>query len=205
MMLFSFRLSNALAARFDAHAQHRGGRSELLRTLVTDYLEAQGEPQPPETVQTTQAAPKIPKVRLDEADLERLDEEAAKVGMTRGQWIEALVRRRLHGQRQLNPEDRARLSHINIELRTLRQRAELVLATARRRLNDGDDAELTIQRIAELERGVRRIGQAVRAGFEGSDAYWDANMDDEGAPSRPTPTAAPQDPDAPRPDARSGS
>ncbi len=205
MILVSIRLSQRLLTRLDRLAMDHGGRAKLLHAIVVQYLWTQRRRYPPRAPRPAPAKPsKAPELRLDDQDLVRLDEECAKLGMTRAQWIEALIRRRLHGSRQLNPRDRARLSKLNIQMRILREKAQLALASAQRQVRGGSDAERIIAQMAQLEVAVRQVGQAVRAGFEGSDEYWDANMDVAG-PRRRAPIGERRGPDGPSLDAQNAS
>ncbi len=94
MALFSLRLSDDLAARFDLLAASNGGRSAVLRSLIERVSSAA----PPEAYDTVQRRPKgrhRVEVRLSAAEMAELDRMATARGMGRADWIASLVRQRL--------------------------------------------------------------------------------------------------------------
>ena len=93
MAFFTLRLSDELAARFDAAAETAGGRSAALRALI---LRACGK----DGIGPTTPAPdgrslKRIELRFTEAELARIDAQAAERGLKRADWIAATVRARL--------------------------------------------------------------------------------------------------------------
>lgn len=93
MAFFTLRLSDDLAARFDAAAEAAGGRSAALRALI---LRACGK----DGIETSTPAPdrralKRIELRFTEAELAQIDAQAVARGLRRSDWIAATVRARL--------------------------------------------------------------------------------------------------------------
>jgi len=174
MAFFGVRLSDDFAARFDAFASGRGGRSGLLRRLMEDALRAGG-------ADTAEALPPQPRGRSEKLTLRlkpdeqaALDKVSSEAGMKRTEWALASLRARLLGRPQFNAvqaqallETRQELVRISTNLR------ELV-----RLVRDGDiDPESVASELAKLEafRGeVRGELDSIRSAIDGAAAYWEA-------------------------------
>src|SRR3546814_1757365 len=106
MPVFTFRLDDDIAQRFDAAADSAGGRSALLRRLVMTAVDAEagGTPGP---VRRRERTTRRFEIRLTDAEIAALDAEADALGMKRTDWVTRLVRRRLHSEAPLPLEERA--------------------------------------------------------------------------------------------------
>jgi hypothetical protein len=173
MAFFGLRLSDDLAARFDAMAASHGGRSALLRGLVDQALRRPDDevtvPSPRE-----RATARV-EVRLTATDLKRLDAAADERGLKRTEWIVALLRRRLFGKAPPPRADRLAISQSWREL----NRIGINLNQAVHALNAATmvDSRLDLAREAarvasfntEVQGQLRALGKALA----GDTSYWD--------------------------------
>lgn len=175
MVQIGFRTSDELAAAFDAYAAARGGRTKVLRELITTALrdaDIRVTPQRPlPTVEDGNSVGLL--VRFTREDYARLDVVAGELGMTRAQWVRALVRKRLHARPQPPPWDRTRLKHLDAASRDLAGRIRRTLAwvetfgTPRSDIHD---------KLAGIERSLLQIAEGIRSAFQGDDDYWRAEV-----------------------------
>lgn len=98
--MFSVRVSDELAARFDAAAATAGGRSALLRTLI--LRAAEGAPVTPSRPPGPRSAARL-MVRLGPAEAAYVEAAAAAMGLRRAGWVAALVRRHATGRPSTAP------------------------------------------------------------------------------------------------------
>lgn len=166
MAFIGVRLSDQLAARFEAVAVSRGGKSKVLRALMESAVQGSvalpdGEAEVPSGRST-----KIT-LRLKDADLVPLDAACADTGLRRTEWLVALARRRLHGTPQFDRaaaegllEARRELRRLSVNLRELAEPG---------RAGEGASAEA----LEALRREVRAQLERVRAAIAGNLAYWD--------------------------------
>ena len=89
---FKLRLSDDLAARFDAWASAHGGRSPALRHLVGQACGSDGVA--PDGADRLGSRPVKLTVRLTAADGRGLGGAAAETGLTPNAWAAAVIRRR---------------------------------------------------------------------------------------------------------------
>src|SRR3546814_11477724 len=115
MPVFTFRLDDDIAQRFDAVAESAGGRSVLLRRLVMNAVDAEeGERSGP--VRRRERATRRFEIRLTDAEIAALDAKADALGMKRTDWVTRLVRCRLHSAAPLPLEERAAVAQALREL-----------------------------------------------------------------------------------------
>jgi hypothetical protein len=178
LAFFGLRLSDDLAARFDAATADVGGRSAALRALIE--RESAG------IVSYAGALRKRPpsgrhrvEVRLNAADMAALDAAARDRGMTRADWIATIVRHRLNrggpppiDVRQALVDAWRQIKRVGINL----NQAVHALHSARM-----EGSRLDVAREAERVAGFRDevLGHVaeVRAALAGEGAYW-ATTDD---------------------------
>ena len=180
MAQIGFTLSDTLCEHFDAYVAGRGGRGVVLRQLMEQALAAHGV-----DVETSPITPS-PEVgnregifvRLNADDLKRVDEEANVLGMTRGQWLVAYIRRGLHGGRHFGKFDRERLGKIVAELREVKSILFRYAGALQRAPRDVALVERHHDRVLELDDKVTTIAKAIEGAFHGNDAYWDAVLSD---------------------------
>lgn len=176
MAQFGFRISDQLAEQFDAYAEPRGGRSEVLRQLMEAALRDVGKTPPPPPAKPSREGGNWEGilVKMDVADFRRLDEEASAMAMSRGQWILALVRRRLHGGRHYGPTDRTRIALIINEFRKIAAQIAQTNQILRKALQRGAVAEAPVQALLNLGVAMMETAEAVHHAFLGNDRYWEA-------------------------------
>jgi hypothetical protein len=119
MAVFSLRLPDEVAARFDAVAAGQGGRSALIRRLVAAVVDG-------EVVSETVVVPKRswPATRRIEAmftadEFAAIEQAAADMELTRSAWLAVVARRRIHQQPKPTPRDLRELVNIREEIRRI--------------------------------------------------------------------------------------
>jgi len=168
---FTVRLPPDLALRFDAAASVCGGRSRLLRRLI-EASAVDGEPR----AGPAPAEPLAGKLtlRLGAADLTAVEAAAVAVGLSRTQWVVALVRRRLHAQPQLSPPEAAAFIEIQRDLRRIGVNLNQIARTVNATVPGGRAPDLELARIFAFAEEVRGGLSGLRRAFEGNLDYWSA-------------------------------
>ncbi len=169
MAHLTLRLSDQLAARFEAVAATRGGKSKLLRAMIEAVTKAPpGEGEGPGVVR---GASKKVTLRLKSDDLAALDAAAAKSGLRRTEWLLACARRRLGARPQFSREEglallesRRELRRIGVNLRELARRLEA---------KDAATAE-DLAALSAFQSEVRAQLDGVRAAIDGNLSFWAA-------------------------------
>jgi hypothetical protein len=170
MTMFSVRLADDLAARFDAAAGPLGGRSALLRRLIA--AAAGGTPGPPPAPAPPRAAARV-MVRLAAADLAAVDREAAAMGLARAAWIAGLVGRHARGRPCFGRAAELSLMAVQGELRRIGVNVNQIARALNTAVFEGRVLVLELADLADLRRELRGHMSAVREAFEGNLAYWD--------------------------------
>ncbi|PVM77584.1 hypothetical protein [Caulobacter radicis] len=183
MTHFGFQIPDELAEQFDSYAATRGGRSAALRALVSQCLsEGGGAPPRPTPEPVSQALTSSVAVLLTRDDRLRLDEECQVTGMTRGQWLVACARNRLHGTRHFGQVDRDRIARIAREMREMKSSLHRYASAIQRAPRDLAVVEKHQSLIGHLSAQVERGLRAIEGAFRGNDHYW------SGKPAEPRPT-----------------
>lgn len=174
MPVFTFRLDDDVAQRFDALAAASGGRSALLRRLIGDALAVEaGEGQ--QTQRTRQRATCRVEVRLIPEEIAALDREADALGLKRTDWITTLLARRLRANAPLPREERAAIAQAWREL----NRIGINLNQATRALNasvmveSGLDVAREAARVASFRSEIVDALAGLGAALKGDLRYWD--------------------------------
>ncbi len=172
MAMFSVRVADDLAARFDAAAAVAGGRSARLRQLIQSAAAA-GSAGAQRMSQPPRSAARI-MVRLDAADAAAVDRAAGEMGMARAGWIAALVRRRLRAVPTFGAPDAMALMAIQVELRRIGVNVNQIARALNTAVLEGRLLELELAALDDLKRETRFQLLAVREAVAGNLAYWDA-------------------------------
>ena len=173
MTHFGFKIPDDMAEQFDAYAVTRGGRSAALRTLVSQCLSDElGAPQKPIPEPHSQARSNSVSIQLTRDDRLRLDEECRVTGMTRGQWLAACVRNRLHGTRHFGQVDRDRIARIVREMREMKSSLHRYASAMQRAPRDLAVVEKHQSLIGHLSGQIERGLRAIEGAFRGNDHYW---------------------------------
>ena len=177
MAQFGFRIPDNLALQYDAYAAKHGGRSEALRQLMESAVREDGtdiqRPPPRPSAETGNWEGIL--VKLEAADFVRLDEEAAAMNLTRGQWIVALVRHRLTGSRQFGPADRTRIAGIAKDIRRAASDIGRSSQIASKHLAQGANLDSHLRQLASFKTQLLSALEALHQAYLGNDAYWSAD------------------------------
>lgn len=169
MNRITIRLSPDLVRRFDAAATARGGRSRLLRSLMS--AAANAELLAVDAPVSERLSGKI-SLRLTPDDLAALEGEAAAQGLSRTQWTTHLIRRRLYDRPQLSAPDALALIEIRRELRRIGVNINQIARALNTAILEGQVLSLELDQVsayrAECEAWVEAIGEALK----GNLAYW---------------------------------
>jgi hypothetical protein len=168
---FKLRLSNDLAARFDAWAAGRGGRSPALRHLIEQACSDASVP-----LRRLPVRPVKLTVRLAAGDARGLDVAAAEMGLTRNAWVAALIRRRLHAKPSFRRSDELSLAAMQTELRRIGVNVNQIARALNTAVLEGKVLDLELAYLDDLRAEIREHILALREAFEGNLAYWQAEL-----------------------------
>lgn len=173
MAMFSVRIPDDLAGRFDAAAAERGGRSALLRQLISaSGANIMPRPRPG---RARRDASRI-MVRLSAVDTAGLDAEASAMGLPRAAWVAALVRRRVQGEPTFSHTGELSLAAIQGELRRIGVNVNQITRALNTAVLEGRVLDLEIHSIDDARLEIRQHMLAVREAIEGNLAYWSVEL-----------------------------
>ena len=173
MTTFSVRVSDDLAARFDATARLVGGRSALLRRLIEGR--AGDAPEPSPLARTPRTAARL-MVRLSPADAAGVEAEARVMGLRRSAWVAALVRRRVHGRPTFSRPDELSLIGMQAELRRIGVNVNQIARAMNTAVMEGRVLATELTYIDDLRRELRAHIMGLREAFAGNLAYWEVEL-----------------------------
>lgn len=173
MALFSLRLPDDLAARFDAIAEGEGGRSALIRRLVTAVVEGG-------VVSTEVEVPKraTPATRRIEAvftgdEFALIEQAAAEMELTRSAWLGVVARRRLHQRPKPTPRDLRELAGIRDEIRRIGVNVNQIAQAANYAAKQpGIDFRPELRRIDAMRAQLAEWISAVNKARQGDLSFW---------------------------------
>lgn len=168
----TIRVDRATLEAFDALAEGRGGRSALLRSLLTQALRQAGEA-PKVQPQADRSTNRI-SFRVTEAEMAVLEARAVERGTDRAGWVKALMRRHLGLKGSVDAGFRESLGLVRKQLqrigRNLNQAARagnaVVLA------DNGLQIEGELRRIIEMRQEVNDQIAALGEALRGDLSYW---------------------------------
>jgi hypothetical protein len=171
--MFSVRLSDDVAARFDAAAAPAGGRSALLRRLISEAAQAatagaSGRCGP-------RAAARL-MVRLGPAEAAHVDAAAATMGLRRASWVAALVRRHALGRPTFDRAQEDALLAIRAELRRIGVNVNQIARAMNTAVMEGRVLAAELAWVDDLRRELAAHMLALREAFEGNLAYWEVDL-----------------------------
>jgi hypothetical protein len=167
MAFIGLRVSDQLAARFEAVAATRGGKSKLLRAMIEAVTKA--PPREGEGPGVGRGASKKVTLRLKAEDVAALDAAAAKAGLRRTEWLLACARRRLTAKPQFSEPESVALLETRRELR----RIGVNLRELARKIGDQDGtAPEDLAALQAFQNEVRAQLEGVRAAIDGNLAFW---------------------------------
>lgn len=170
MANFNVRVSNELAAQFDAWAGAHGGRSPALRHLIEQASDAHASScEPPGRLGSR---PVKLTVRLGTLDGRGLDAAATEMGLTRNAWAAALIRRRLHARPTFRRPDELSLFAMQAELRRIGVNVNQIARALNTAVMEGKVLDLELAYLADLRAEIRAHMLALHEAFAGNLAYW---------------------------------
>ena len=169
MTSFTFLVPDADAARFDRIAEGQGGRSALLRRLVTAVVDGEPSSAPAEIAPRAGRADQRIELLLTEAEVEAIEQLASGRGMKRSAWLVSLVRRRLHRLPEPAMPEAKSLEGIRSELRRIGVNINQIAQA--HHLGQGGSGELG--RLEALVAEIRALVTAVGAARRGDLSYWE--------------------------------
>jgi hypothetical protein len=174
MAFFGLRLSDDFAARFDAFAVSRGGRSQVVRRLMAAAMAEAGSAQPEEGAGRARGRSEKLTLRLKAEERLALDALSAAAGMRRTEWVSACLRARLARRPQFNRDQAQALVEARQELARIGTNLRELVRVVR----DGDlPPEAVAGAVAQVEAfrsEVRGQLAAVRAAIDGAVDYWES-------------------------------
>lgn len=170
MAVFNVRLSDDLAARFDAAAALEGGRSALLRRLIGEAATASPASSGP--VGGPRDGARI-MVRLAAPDAAGVDAAAAQMGLSRAGWVAALVRRRVRGKPSFPRPEALTLMAIQVELRRVGVNVNQIARALNTAVMEGRVLDAELAWVRSLRAEIRDHIGALREAFDGNLAYWE--------------------------------
>lgn len=169
MALISLRVSDEVAAQFSVLAATEGGKSALLRRLITDVLNAS----PARIAPLPMGRPQKITVRFRECEMRQLAEVSHQRGMTRTGWIVALVRSRLGSPVQHSPEEHAALRAIVRELNRIGGNINQIARAANTSVLQRRAVEPDLSAIQEAKLVIEKELAQLRNALNGNADYWD--------------------------------
>ena len=171
---FKLRLSDDLAARFDAWAAARGGRSPALRHLIRQTVD--GGMAKTGTSRRLDPRPVKLTVRLAAADACGLSASAADMGLTPNAWVAALARQRLRGRPTFRRSDELTLLAVQSELRRIGVNVNQIARALNTAVFEGRVVALELADLAHFRIEVRDHILALREVFKGNLTYWRTDL-----------------------------
>jgi hypothetical protein len=169
MALISLRIPDDVAARLSAVAASEGGKSALLRRLITDVLNAS----PARIAPLPVGRPQKITVRFRESEMRQLAEVSHQRGMTRTGWIVALVRSRLGSPVQHSPDEHAALRAIVRELNRIGGNINQIARAANTSVLQGRAVAPDLSAIQEAKLVIETELAQLRNALNGNADYWD--------------------------------
>ncbi|RYF20565.1 mobilization protein [Sphingomonas sp. PAMC 26621] len=172
MATFIVRLADDVAARFDKLAASYGGRSKALRLVIGDACN-QAKPLP--EVQPSSGRYRV-EIKLNEGDAKRLEAMADERGLTRTDWIVALIQTRLNGAPVPVVDQRQTLTDIRIQLRGIAKNVNQVVKAFHAANMEDSRLEVSreVARLAAMAESVSEQVEAIGDAMRGDLSYWRA-------------------------------
>jgi hypothetical protein len=164
---------HGLDERIEALIRQAGGRGPAVMALI--------EHGAPETEPAVEPGTRtVVMVRLSLEEAQAVEDAHTAKGMSRAEWLRALIRRQIGGQRPLSRTERGYMRRALGELQTMRRELSRIRATVAAADRTGRDIDAPLRRLAGCERKLVATAKAIHHGFLGEDGYW-RRLDDENA------------------------
>ena len=167
--MFSVRVPEALAARFDTAAALAGGRSARLRQLIASAAEA--APTAPLAPGRRMALRLM--VRLGPVEAEHVHRQAAAMHLQPSGWVAALVRRHTLGRPTLPRDQELAVLAVQAEVHRIGINVNQIARALNTAVLEDRVLDLELSGLAALGRELGGHLLALREAFEGNLAYWD--------------------------------
>jgi hypothetical protein len=174
MAFFGLRLSDDFAARFDAFAASRGGRSQVLRRLMAAALAQAGSVVAESGAGTTGGRSEKLTLRLKAEERLALDAVSAAAGMRRTEWASACLRARLARRPQFNRDQAQALVEARQELARIGANLRELVRVVRDGDLPPDAVPGAVARVEAFRGEVRGQLAGVRAAIDGAVDYWES-------------------------------
>ncbi|HEY3949610.1 plasmid mobilization relaxosome protein MobC [Phenylobacterium sp.] len=168
--MFSVRVPDDLASRFDGVAAGFGGRSARLRQLIEGACAVAG-PQVKAAPEPRTAMRMM--VRLAAPEARHVATESARLALPRAAWVAALVRRHARGVPTFSRPDELAVIAIQSELRRIGVNVNQIARALNTAVMEGRVLEAELGEVAAFRRELRDHLLAVREAFQGNLTYWD--------------------------------
>lgn len=168
--MFSLRLDDELAARFDAAAAAYGGRSARLRQLVAGAAGAAAA-EPRSSVGGQRDATRL-MVRLAASEARHVADQAAALSMPRAAWVAALVRNHARGAPRFARPDELALVAIHGEVRRIGVNVNQIARALNTAVMEGRVLDTELGAVGDLGRELREHMTGLGEAFAGNLAYW---------------------------------
>lgn len=169
MAMFSLRLEDDLAARFDAAARIHGGRSARLRQLVR--AEAAASLAPSGASPTSAARTRL-MVRLQTSDAAFVAEEATAMGLRPATWVAALVAQRAGEELRYSAEAERALIAAHGEIHRIGVNVNQIARALNTAVLEGRVLDLEMDELASLRSELAGHVADIRASASAQLAYW---------------------------------
>lgn len=173
MTSFTFLVPDAAAARFDRIAEGQGGRSALLRRLVSAAVDGEGGASMPIVPARTERADQRLELLLTGEEIAAVEALASTKGMKRSAWLVSLVRRRLHRDPEPALPDARSLEGIRSELRRIGVNLNQMTQAVHVKRMDGAGEGVLVDVLSAMQAEVQALVAAVGAARRGDLAYWE--------------------------------
>ncbi len=173
MPVLSARVTDDVAARFDAASAAAGGRSAMLRRLVEDVARSasMGGTLTPGRRDAARLM-----VRLAAPEARHVADQAAAFGLPRAAWVAALVRRHASGAPRFARPDELALIAIHGEVRRIGVNVNQIARALNTAVIEGRVLDLELGALDDLRRELRAHIAGLGEAFAGNLAYWAADL-----------------------------
>jgi hypothetical protein len=171
--MFSVRVPDETAVRFDAAALSVGGRSALLRRLIREAAPEAPVAGPASAVGGSAARLMV---RLGPPESAHVAREAAAMQLRRAGWVRALVRAHAVGQPTFPRDQELAVFAIQAELRRIGVNVNQIARAMNTAVMEGRVLEMELAYVDALRRELAAHMGALRVAFEGNLAYWSARL-----------------------------
>lgn len=171
--VFSVRVPDDLASRFEGVAAAHGGRSARVRQLIEGDCAAAGPAAG--VVMGPRCADRL-MVRLAAPEATHVAAQAERLLIPRAGWVAALVRRHALGTPTFSVSDTYSLLAIQTELRRIGVNLNQIARAMNTAVLEGRVLALELASIDDFRRELRGHVFALREAFAGNLAYWETEL-----------------------------